>query len=218
MIRRIAFGLACSVALTATVSQAGSPPLQHLAPADTYFGRMKLSFIGINNTFQHAAIEAGPHTTSSSIANKIDFAMEALNEWQGRYPRDPHLARSYFLGELTLKKIWIRKYKDKAWAYMQQLVTVYPTTFFGKTVKTELGIGFTQHYYAEPVPCATQPLPPTSAEPTITSNGKYKISIEPVPCRPVEPTAEPMMTPASETSPIPTSEPSASPTTSRSAR
>ena len=182
MIVRTAFGLVCSVALTVAVSEAASPPLQHLAPADTYFGRMKLSFIGINNTFQHSAIEAGPHTTSSSIANKIDFAMEALNEWQGRYPRDPHLARSYFLGELTLKKIWIRKYQDKAWAYMQRLVTVYPATFFGKTVKTELGIGFTQHYFAEPVPCATEPPPPTSAEPTITSNGKYKISIEPVAC------------------------------------
>jgi hypothetical protein len=211
--------LAGLLAFTSATARAAPPALHHLAPADTYFGRMKLSFIGINNTFQHAAIEAGPHTTSSSIANKIDFAIEALNEWQGRYPRDPHLARSYFLGELTLKKIWIRKYQDKAWAYMQQLVRVYPTTFFGKTVKTELGIGFTQHYYAEPVPCTTEPPPPTNAEPTITSNGKYKISIEPVACVPVAtPTAEPMMTPASETSPIPTSEPSASPTTSRRAR
>jgi hypothetical protein len=97
---------------------------------------------------------------------------------------------------------------------MQLLVTAYPTTFFGKTVKTELGIGFTQHYYAEPVPCTTEPNPLTSSEPTIASNGKYKISIEPVPCKPVEPTAEPMITPTGEMSPTPTSEPSASATSS----
>jgi hypothetical protein len=212
-IRRLsAFGLlgiASFLALTPASSHAASPPLSALAPADTYFGRMKLSFIGINNTFQHAAIEAGPHTTSSSIVNKVDFAMEALNDWQNRYPRDPHLARSYFLGELTFKKIWIQKYQDKAWAYMQRLVTVYPNTFFGKTVKTELAKGFTQHYYAEPVPCATEPPPPMSPEPTVTSNGKYKISIEPVPCVPVAaPTEEPSMAPASASA-TPTASPRA---------
>jgi len=179
VIRRIVFGLACSVALTATVSQAASLPLQHLAPADMYFGRMKLSFIGINNTFQHAAIEAGPHTTSSSIANKIDFAMESLNEWQGRYPRDPHLARSYFLGELTLKKIWVKRYQDKAWAYMQQLVTAYPTTFFGKTVKTELGIGFTQHYYAEPVPARRSRLRPRAGSRRSRATGSTRSASSP---------------------------------------
>jgi len=219
--RRVSFfgmlGLASVIAFSGAPSRAASPPLSALAPADTYFGRMKLSFIGINNTFQHAAIEAGPHTTSSSIVNKIDFAMEALNDWQNRYPRDPHLARSYFLGELTFKKIWIKKYQDKAWAYMQRLVTVYPTTFFGKTVKTELAKGFTQHYYAEPEPCATEPPPPTSSEPTITSNGKYKISVEPVPCVPVTaPSEEPSIVPASEPSPATTSEPSAGPTSSPS--
>ncbi len=206
------------VALTSVGSSAAAPPLKALAPADEYFGRMKLSFLGINNTFQHAAIEAGPHTTSSSIVNKVDFAMEALNDWQNRYPRDPHLARSYFLGELTFKKIWIQKYQDKAWAYMQRLVTVYPTTFFGKTVKTELAKGFTQHYYAEPVPCGTEPPPATSPEPTVTDNGKYKISIEPVPCVPVSaPSEEPSMAPTSEPSPATTDEPSAAPTSSPSA-
>ncbi len=206
-------GVASALAFSGAPLRAASPPLSALAPADAYFGRLKLSFLGINNTFKHSAIEAGPHTTSSSIANKVDFAMEALNEWQSRYPRDPHLARSYFLGELTLKKIWIRKYQDKAWSYMQQLVKAYPTTFFGKTVKTELEIGFTQHYYAEPLPCMTEPPPPVSSEPTVTSNGKYKVSVEPVACTPIStPTPEPMMTPASETTANPMGEPSAAPT------
>lgn len=140
-----------------------------------------MSYLGINNTFKGAAISAGSHTTDSAIANKVDFAMQALNDWQSQFPRDPQLARSYFLGQITLKKIWIKKYQDKAWAYMQLILAKYPQTFFGKTVKADLAKGFTQHYFAEPVPCGGAGKP---AAPAPSDSGKYKIVIEVPPCVP----------------------------------
>ena len=143
--------------------------LKNAAPGDMYFGRMKLSFLGINNTFKDAAIAASPYSTDSGITNKVDFGIEALNEWANKYPRDSHLPRSYFLGEEAFKKLWVRQYQDKAWSYMQLLVTKYPTTFFGKTVKTELAKGFTKHYFADALPCGPEPAqtaaPVTSVDP-----------------------------------------------------
>ena len=36
------------------------------APADEYFGRMKLSYLGMNNTFRDSAISSGDHTTDAA--------------------------------------------------------------------------------------------------------------------------------------------------------
>jgi hypothetical protein len=167
---------------TAPALSATSARPSAAAPADRYFGRLKLSFLGINNTFRDAAVSAGQHTTDSGIANKVDFAMEALNDWQRQFPRDPQLARSYFLGQLVLKKIWIKKYQDKAWAYMQFILTKYPQTYFGKTIKADLAKGFTQHYFSSPAACANGTAPAAPATPI--DNGKYKIAIETPPCTP----------------------------------
>src|SRR5713226_7523883 len=43
------------------------------APADRYFGRMKMSYLGLNNTFRDAAITAGDHTDSPGIVSKVEF-------------------------------------------------------------------------------------------------------------------------------------------------
>src|SRR5271155_3868958 len=50
----------------------------HSAPGDEYFGRMKMSYLGINNTFHDETIRAGDYTTDSGIINKVGFADDAL--------------------------------------------------------------------------------------------------------------------------------------------
>ncbi|HEY2474984.1 MAG TPA: hypothetical protein VGI19_09290 [Candidatus Cybelea sp.] len=195
--RNLALILALLIVATAPASSATGA-----APADRYFGRMRMSYLGLNNTFKDAAHNAGDYTTASGIANKVDFAMESLNDWESRYPRDPQLARSYFLGQIALKKIWIKKYQDKAWAYMQLILAKYPHTFFGKTVKADLVNGFTQHYFAEPVPCGSAAAP---AAPATINNGKYKIVVETPPC--VPPTALPSAAPSAMPSPAATATP-----------
>ncbi|MEO9097577.1 MAG: hypothetical protein ABI346_05305 [Candidatus Baltobacteraceae bacterium] len=190
------------------------PSIAHMAPADKYFGRLRLSYLGINNTFTDATHAAGDYTTDNGIPNKVDFAMESLNDWQNQYPRDSHLARSYFLGQLSLKKIWIRKYQDKAWAYMQRLIGLYPTTYFGKAVKADLARGFTENYFADPIPCEAASLP--KPEPTTLDNGKYKIAIHPAPCIEESPTPEPAPSAIPATSDSPGA--SESPTPSSDAR
>jgi len=179
----------------------------HSAPGDQYFGRMKLSYLGINNTFHDAAIQAGAYTTDSGIVNKIKFADEALNQWASRFPNDPQLPRSYFMAVQVYEKIYTQPAQEKAWKYMQILVNRYPTSYFGKIEKADLSRGFTEHWFALAQLCPT-PLPsgapmpsalPVATPTPLPQPGEPKVQIITPPCIP----------PATP-SPSPSPEPSAS--------
>jgi hypothetical protein len=128
------------------------------APGDEYFGRMKMSYLGIDNTYKDGSISAGAYTTDSRLISKLDFATEALRRWAAKYPNDPQLARSYFLGIQVLQKVYTPTEQGMAWDFMQILVTRYGNTYFGKTMKASLSHGFTEHWFALAQICPT-PLP-----------------------------------------------------------
>jgi hypothetical protein len=174
------------------------------APADEYFGRMKMSYLGMNNTFRDAAITAGDHTTDPAIVAKVALAEDALEAWSRKYPRDPQLARTYYLATQVDRKIWIKGNQEQAWIYLNRIAKVFPTTYFGKTVKRNLAVGFTEHYYADPVPCATPAPTPTptlvpTAAPSPSPTAKSRRAT-PSP----SPTPTPSPTPSPSPSPTPT--------------
>jgi|HubBroStandDraft_1064217.scaffolds.fasta_scaffold04305_5 hypothetical protein len=174
------------------------------APADEYFGRLKMSYLGMNNTFRDASITAGEHTTDRAIVAKVALAEDALEAWSRKYPHDPQLARTYYLATQVDRKIWIKANQEQAWIYLNRIAKLFPASYFGKTVKRSLAVGFTEHYYAEPVPCTTpEPTPTPTLEPTAS----------PLP----SPTAKsrratPSPTPSPTPTPTPTPSPSPTPT------
>jgi len=185
----------------------------HSAPGDEYFGRMKLSYLGINNTFHDEAIRAGDYTTNSGIISKVGFADEALEAWAHKYPRDPQLARTYFLAIAMYKKIYTQDAQQKAWTYMHILTSRFGGTYFGKLERADLSRGFTEHYFALAQLCPT-PLPsgvtappevPSAAPSPTPAPGQPKIDLITPPC--VQPSIEPSMEPSME----PSAEPSSSP-------
>ncbi|MDE2481596.1 MAG: hypothetical protein KGN02_05365 [bacterium] len=173
----------------------------HSAPGDEYFGRMKLSYLGINNTFHDESIRAGAYTTDSGIISKVGFADEALNAWSQRFPGDPQLARSYFLAIQMYKKIYTQTAQQKAWSYMNLLVKRFPTTYFGKLEKADLARGFTEHWFALPqlcpTPLPTGVMPETTPAATATPEpkaGEPKVDIITPPC--VQPSLPPSPSPS----------------------
>jgi len=163
---------------------------------------MKMSFLGINNTFHDETIRAGDYTTDSGIINKVDFADEALADWAKRYPGDPQLARSYYLAIVMFKKVYVQAYQEKAWAYMHVLATHFSTTYFGKLEKAAIAQGFTEHYFGTPQMCppplpsgaVAMTAPETSPSPTPTpAPGKPMIELIDPPC--VQPSPAPTLTP-----------------------
>ena len=186
----------------------------HSAPGDEYFGRMKLSYLGINNTFHDETIRAGDYTTNSGIISKVAFADEALEAWAHRYPGDPQLARTYFLAIAMYKKIYTQDAQQKAWDYMHILTSRFASTYFGKLEKADLSRGFTEHYFAiaqlcpTPLPSGVQPETTPAATGTPSpAPGSPKVDLITPPC--VEPS--PVETPEANVMPAPSESPAPSP-------
>lgn len=157
---------------------------------------MKLSYLGIDNTYKDGAISAGGYTTDQRLISKLDFATEALRRWAAKYPNDPELARSYFLGVQVLRKVYTQPEQQVTWEFIQILVTKYPHTYFGKTMKATLAQGFTEHWFGLAQLCPT-PLPlgvmpettPADAPTPSPAPGRPAIDVMSPPC--VAPAAAP---------------------------
>ncbi len=181
------------------------------APGDEYFGKMKLSYLGINNTFRDEAIISGAYTTDDRIINKVGWADDALRAWMAQYPNDPQLARTYFLGIQMFKKIYTQQYQDKAWDYMHLIIRQFPTSFFAKQIKKDLAIGFTERVMADALPCPTPMptgfIPTTTPDPAATPSpapGRPKVLYIDQPCvPPATPTPTPSPTPLPTATPTP---------------
>jgi len=214
------------------------------APGDEYFGRQKMSYLGINNTFRDMAVESGDNTTSLSIINKLNFANEALATWSAKYPHDPDLARSYYLGVLALRKVYVQAQQQQAWQYIQTILKRFPNTYFSKQMALAIKDGFTEHWYTDAQPC---PMPgddaPSPSPAPVSKPGQQVVALLSPPC--IEPpspepgtltptpspspaprghnapapvvTNPPAATPAPSPLPIPSATPSATPTPSKTA-
>ena len=203
----------------ATKSKWAHVQCQHFvssAPGDEYFGKMKISYLGIDNTFKDGLISAGAYTTDDHLISKLLFADEALQRWASKYPGDPQLPRAYFLGFQVFRKVYTKPGQDTAWTYTQVLIKKYPTTYFGKAMKASLSKGFTEHVVAEALPCPT-PLPkgvkpettPSATETPSPAPGQPKVEIITSPCIPPTPTPSPE--PTGSMTPSPAPHPSAAP-------
>ncbi len=182
------------------------------APGDEYFGRMKMSYLGIDNTYKDGAISAGAYTTDPKLISKLDFATEALQRWAAKYPNDPQLARSYFLGVQVLRKVYTQAEQQMSWQFIQLLVTKYGNTYFGKVMKSSIQGGYTEHWFGIAQICPT-PLPPgvtPDATPAATPSptpapGRAAVNVITPPC--VQPSPVP-----AEMGPMPTALPAPSAT------
>ncbi|HEX3551009.1 MAG TPA: hypothetical protein VHT53_11565 [Candidatus Elarobacter sp.] len=83
--------------LAAFITLAGpahAASMRDLAPADEYFGRLKMSVLGIRNelvTLEHRA--QGGDRNVAAMAGKLALVDDAMRDWRSRYPRDTWLPR-----------------------------------------------------------------------------------------------------------------------------
>lgn len=75
-------------------------PVIRVAPADEYFGRLKMSILGIRNQLRDLALRAQyAPDRSADVLGAASFVEDALHDWEHKYPADPWLAKSVY--ELT---------------------------------------------------------------------------------------------------------------------
>ncbi len=93
------FALALAVSFAAP---AFAEPSSNLAPADRYFGRLKMSILGVRNSIKDLAIRADAHPEDAEhIFDKAVLVEDALRDWHAHFPRDPWIPRyAYSLAQL----------------------------------------------------------------------------------------------------------------------
>jgi hypothetical protein len=87
----------CTILIAAFAQAAAAKPV--VAPADEYFGRMKLSILGINNIVHDTKLrEAFDPAHAADNFTKLSFAEDALEDWAAKYPQDNWLpGKAYFM-------------------------------------------------------------------------------------------------------------------------
>lgn len=65
-----------------------------VAPADRYFGKMKMSILGVRNSINDltATISLNPESFNSVI-HKAEMVEDVLHDWATQYPTDPWLPK-----------------------------------------------------------------------------------------------------------------------------
>ncbi|HEX3464137.1 MAG TPA: hypothetical protein VHS78_08840 [Candidatus Elarobacter sp.] len=122
--KRIVLALALALPFAAP---AFAQPVANLAPADRYFGRLKMSILGVRNSIKDLADRADAHPEDAEhIYDKAVLVEDALHDWQKHFPRDPWIPKyAYSLaqlyGKLDLDDARVRKNDTLDW-----LIATYP--------------------------------------------------------------------------------------------
>lgn len=100
--KRFVLVVALAFSAAATTVSALAQPTAHLAPADRYFGRIKMSILGIRNALSDlsAHIDAYPED-AERVFDKAVLVEDALHDWQAHFPLDPWIPKyTYALAQL----------------------------------------------------------------------------------------------------------------------
>jgi hypothetical protein len=111
-----------------------------LAPADEYFGRLKMSILGIRNELRDLdqRLTYSPDK-AADVLGSAAFVENAIQDWEAKYPADPWLARSVYQLTHLYARIHTSDAHIKAVNALHWLVTRYRTSPFCTVAQTEVG-------------------------------------------------------------------------------
>jgi hypothetical protein len=71
--------------------------VMRVAPADEYFGRLKMSILGIRNQLHDldTKLQYSPQK-SEDVIGSAAMVEDAIHDWEHKYPADPWLARDVY--------------------------------------------------------------------------------------------------------------------------
>jgi hypothetical protein len=93
----------CGAALAdPTVQAAPAIPKSTVAPADMYFGRLKMSVLGIQNVIKDMRIRVEVDASRTpSIFGALAMVEDAMRDWESQYPHDSWIAKDLLALETT---------------------------------------------------------------------------------------------------------------------
>ncbi len=125
----LAMAIAC--VLPVSVPHSAVAAERTLAPADRYFGRTKMSILGIRNTLQDCIQRADEHPeTSGDLYGRILLVDDALHDWQRAFPRDPWLPKFTCSLAQVYRMLASDQAQERMATTMDWLIATYPTSVY----------------------------------------------------------------------------------------
>jgi len=146
-----------------------------LAPADEYFGPLKMSVLGIRNEIHDLAIRYDvradiDHALAKKIMGTAVMTEASLADWEKKYPGDDQLARDVYLMQHLYAKIEYDEARDKAKYCAQWLLTRYSGSWYAKNLRLTMARDHIPIPSGPPTPIKElQPAASASAAPPASS-------------------------------------------------
>jgi len=142
----VAFTTTAALAATEAKPAAKPAPPAHtkpaparVAPADEYFGKLKMSVLGIRNTIKDVGANLDiDQARWTQLASKAAFCEDAMRDWEKKYPQDTWIPHALFTLERVYAKVDSDEARAKAKATMLWLVHDFPKSKFAATGRQEL--------------------------------------------------------------------------------
>jgi len=115
-----------------------APLTPEAAPADEYFGRFKLSNLGIRNIIHDIMIEGNSPLALPKQQSRIQAAESAMADWANKYPRDRWLPGAVVKFAAMLESKQQPFYDQAAYSLWYFLMEHYPNTWFSKYALRQL--------------------------------------------------------------------------------
>jgi hypothetical protein len=111
-----------------------------VAPADEYFGRLKLSILGIRNTIKDMGLkaDADPAHAVGAVMGSVALTEDAMRDWENKYPQDTWIPPAILSLERLYAKVDSDVARARAKVVMAWLVHDYPKSAPGKIGRREL--------------------------------------------------------------------------------
>jgi hypothetical protein len=103
--------LVLALALLCLATPAFAQPNANVAPADEYFGRLKMSILGIGNVIRDMRLRVESDASRApSIFGALEMTENAIRDWEAKYPRDSWIPRSL----LALESCYLAANNERA--------------------------------------------------------------------------------------------------------
>lgn len=189
-----------SAAPKAVTAPHATPPLR-VAPADEYFGRLKMSVLGIRNKVKDLGLDADLHPERAHAVLGTALQVEdALRDWAHKYPADSWLPRYAYALETLYERISGDDAHGRAIRQLKYIVVFFPKSAYARIGRAKLDVGV-----PTPSPAGTTGTPDSAQRRLALIDGKVAPTMPPlihlVPLNPLTVVASPAAVPLPSASP-----------------
>lgn len=110
------------------VAMSHAVAMSKLAPADEYFGPLKMSILGIGNALNNVKRRINGGDMSDDTLASLNQVRGSIQDWERRYPRDPWLSRTLLALHATYMLFPDDRARSHAAATASWLVAKYPSS------------------------------------------------------------------------------------------